>query len=50
MPENKLVGSLVLRTKDINSAELSPCPTALNAVDNDFGTCSANGAYITWKM
>jgi hypothetical protein len=19
-------------------------------VDNDFGTCSANGAYITWKM
>ena len=58
MSENKLVGSLVLRTIDIDSTR--PYPTALlttppstytntNPVDNTSGTCTANGGVITWK-
>ena len=60
MSENKLVGSLVLRTIDIDSTR--PYPTAVpdpntnpitysntNPVDNTSGTCTANGGVITWK-
>jgi hypothetical protein len=61
MSENKLVGSLVLRTIDIDSTR--PYPTAgliipitnpltytnTNPVDNTSGTCTANGGVITWK-
>ena len=58
MSENKLVGSLVLRTIDIDSTR--PFPTALlttppstftntNPLDNTSGTCTANGGVITWK-
>ena len=58
MSENKLVGSLVLRTIDIDSTR--PYPTALlttppstftntNPLDNTSGTCTANGGVVTWK-
>jgi hypothetical protein len=58
LSENKLVGSLVLRTIDIDSTR--PYPTALlttppstftntNPLDNTSGTCTANGGVITWK-
>ena len=49
MTENKLVGSLVLRTIDIEPTRTRPTPSSNQAVDNDFGICDANGAYITWK-
>ena len=49
MSENKLVGSLVLRTIDIDPTRLYPCTTANIAFDNDYGSCSANGGFITWK-
>jgi hypothetical protein len=49
MSENKLVGSLVLRTIDINWLTNSPFSTAGAIVDNEFGTCLANSQVITWK-
>ena len=59
MSENKLVGSLILRTIDIDP--IRPYPTAQlntatppvyvnnNPVDNDYGLCTGNGGVITWK-
>jgi hypothetical protein len=49
MSENKLLGSLVLRTIDITPTTIAPCISQLVAIDNDLGTCSANGGYIVWK-
>ena len=49
MTENKSVDSLVLRTIDIEPTRNRPTPSANQAVDNDFGICDANGAYVTWK-
>ena len=53
MAENKIVGSLVLRTYDIapNTNTLSTItagPTYVD-LDNPFGSSFANGAYIVWK-
>ena len=49
MSDNKLVGSLVLRTIDIVPTTLATC-TAPNAIlDNDFGYIAANGGFVTWK-
>ena len=49
MSENKLVGSLVLRTIDIDSTRVSPVTTLSEIFDNSFGTMAANGGVITWK-
>lgn len=43
MAENKVVGSLVLRTFDINPATV---PVAIN---NEYGIISANTQYVTFK-
>ncbi len=43
MSDNKLLGSLVLRTIDITPTTVSPCISQLVAIANDFGTYSANG-------
>ena len=53
MAENRLVGSLVLRTYDIapNTNTLSTItagPTYVD-LDNPLGSSFANGAYIVWK-
>lgn len=50
MAENKLVGSLVLRTIDIDPTRFVPI-TAIgaNPVENEFGILAANGAFATWK-
>ena len=46
MSENKLVGLLVLRTIDID-----PTSTASATInDNEYGTITANGCVVTWKM
>ena len=48
MAENKYVGSLILRTIDID-----PTKTRLFAAgvgyDNEYGTTNANGCYVLWK-
>ena len=49
MSENKLVGSLVLRTIDIDSTRVSPVTTLSEPFDNSFGTMTANGGVVTWK-
>ena len=49
MSENKLVGSLVLRTIDIDSTRVSPVTTLAEIFDNSSGTMAANGGVITWK-
>ena len=55
MAENKLGGSLVLRTYDIapNTNTLSTItagpPIVYNDLDNPLGSSFANGAYIVWK-
>ena len=54
MLENKLVGSLVLRTIDIDPERYSPCATVQGGlagviIDNDYGLCTANGCFVTWK-
>ena len=50
MAENKLIGSLVLRTIDIDPTRVSPT-TGSNfpTFENEYGICSANSAVITWK-
>jgi hypothetical protein len=54
MAENKLVGSLVLRTIDITQTD-APClrntvNTAIfDITDNSFGRCEANGCVVTWR-
>ena len=52
MSENKLVGSLVLRTIDIDLTRAAPTTivaTVPTPFDNDYGTCQGNGGVITWK-
>ena len=54
MSENKLVGSLVLRTIDIDPVRFLPCAATSPGVpgtiiDTDIGLCAANGCYVTWK-
>ncbi len=54
MSENKLVGSLVLRTIDIDPTKVCTVITAVGgtvaeAVDNTFGSITALGAVVTWK-
>ena len=55
MAENRLVGSLILRTFDIDSTSntLSTIttgpPVVYNDLDNSFGTSLANGALVIWK-
>ena len=49
MSDNKLVGSLVLRTIDIAPTRNSPVSLAGNVYDDDIGTSSGNGGVITWK-
>jgi hypothetical protein len=54
MSENKLVGSLVLRTIDIDPTKVSTVITAAagtvpEAVDNTYGNITALGAVVTWR-
>ena len=55
MAENRLVGSLILRTFDIDSTSntLSTIttgpPVVYNNLDNTFGSSFANGALVVWK-
>ena len=49
MSENKLVGSLVLRTIDIAPSTVATCATTGAITDNDFGYIAANGGFVTWK-
>ena len=49
MSENKLVGSLVLRTIDIDPTRAAPCTAATFTYDNEYGTTTANGCFVTWK-
>ena len=48
MAENKLVGSLILRTIDIE-----PTATRLSVagigINNNYGITDANGCYVLWK-
>ena len=50
MAENKLIGSLVLRTIDINPTIAAPVNNN-NAppFENEYGIHAANGCVITWK-
>ena len=56
MAENRLVGSLILRTIDIDSTSntLSTIttgpPVVYNNLDNTFGSSFANGALVVWKL
>ena len=54
MSENKLVGSLVLRTIDIDPTKVCTVITAAagtvpEAVDDTFGSITALGGVVTWK-
>ena len=55
MSENKLVGSLILRTIDIDPTRNAPttivgtAPPVPTPFDNEYGTCAGNGGLITWK-
>ena len=50
MSENKLVGSLVLRTIDIDPTRFVPISTlGANPFENEYGILAANGAVATWK-
>ena len=53
MAENRLVGSLILRTFDIDSTSntlstIGAGPTYVD-LDNPFGSSLANGALVVWK-
>ena len=48
MAENKLVGSLILRTIDIEPTRVRPVP-ASQSFSNDYGICNANGCFVLWK-
>ena len=48
MAENKIVGSLVLRTIDIEPTRFNPTNNA-DIVENNFGICDGRGSFITWK-
>ena len=50
MSKNKLIGSLVLRTIDIDPTRLVPIGTlGANPFENEYGILAANGALATWK-
>jgi hypothetical protein len=49
MSENKLVGSLVLRTIDIDPTRAEPLTNVGLTFDNDYGTFTANACVVTWK-
>ena len=51
MAENKLVGSLILRTIDIEPTRAFPTTitSGPNPFNNDYGTMTANGGLVTWK-
>ena len=49
MSENKLVGSLVLRTIDINPANAYPSVGSAAINENEYGRCAGNGGFVTWK-
>ena len=54
MSENKLVGSLVLRTIDIDPTKVSTVITAAagtapEVVDNTYGNITALGGVVTWR-
>ena len=49
MSENKLVGSLVLRTIDIAPITSATCSAANAILDNEYGYIAANGGYVTWR-
>ena len=48
MAENKLVGSLILRTIDIDPTRVRPVATN-QSISNDYGICDANGCLVIWK-
>ena len=49
MSENKLIGSLVLRTIDIEPIRNRPTGDLPNMYENEFGIFDANGGVVTWK-
>lgn len=49
MSENKLVGSLVLRTIDIEPNRARPIIVGALQYENEFGIYEANGGVVTWK-
>jgi len=49
MSENKLVGSLVWRTIDIDPTRAEPLTNVGLTFDNDFGNITANACVVTWK-
>ena len=50
MSENKLIGSLVLRTIDIDPTRLTPINNNnFPPFENEFGIFAANGNVATWK-
>ena len=49
MSENKLVGSLVLRTIDINPLSAEPINNVGVTGENDYGIFTANACVVTWK-
>ena len=51
MSENKLIGSLVLTTIDIDPTRGAPIINNNAApFENKFGICAINGGVITWKL
>ncbi len=50
MAESKLIGSLVLRTIDIEPTRAAPIINNNAApFENEYGICAANGGVVTWK-
>lgn len=49
MSENKLIGSLVLRTIDIDPTRIFPVGENNPPFSNDYGNISATGQVVTWK-
>ena len=49
MAENKLIGSLVLRTIDIEPSRNTPIINTTELFENAFGIYSAKNGVETWK-
>jgi hypothetical protein len=49
MSENKLIGSLVLRTIDIEPSRNTPIINTTELFENEYGIYAANGGVATWK-
>ena len=49
MAENKLVGSLILITIDIDPTRNRPTPNLNKEYSNDYGITDANGCLVIWK-